>query len=93
MTLALSTFYRTALNRGRNVLQVETELSNTRAYLEIQSMLHDGDFDSVMDRILNKGLQDQIQRLALQDFRLCFDFVIKIPVMQQCLLILSPPAW
>lgn len=45
ITLALSTFYRTALNRGRNVLQVETELSNTRAYLEIQSMLHDGDFD------------------------------------------------
>ena len=45
MTLALSTFYRTALNRGRNVLQVETELSNTRAYLEIQSMLHDRDFD------------------------------------------------
>ncbi len=45
MTLALSTFYRTALNRGRNVLQVETELSNTRAYLEIQSMLHEGDFD------------------------------------------------
>ena len=45
MTLALSTFYRTGLNRGRNVLQVETELSNTRAYLEIQSMLHDGDFD------------------------------------------------
>ena len=45
MTLAMSTFYRTALNRGRNVLQVEAELSNTRAYLEIQSMLHDGDFD------------------------------------------------
>ena len=45
MTLAMSTFYRTALNRGRNMLQVETELSTTRAYLEIQSMLHDGDFD------------------------------------------------
>ena len=45
MTLAMSTFYRTALNRGRNMLQVEAELSNTRAYLEIQSMLHDGDFD------------------------------------------------
>lgn len=45
MTLAMSTFYHTALNRGRNVLQVEAELSNTRAYLEIQSMLHDGDFD------------------------------------------------
>lgn len=45
MTLAMSTFYRTALNRGENVLQVEAELSNTRAYLEIQSMLHDGNFD------------------------------------------------
>lgn len=45
MTLAMSTFYRTALNRGKNVLQVEAELSNTRAYLEIQSMLHDGNFD------------------------------------------------
>lgn len=45
MTLAMSTFYRTALNRGKNVLQVEAELSNTRAYLEIQSMLHDENFD------------------------------------------------
>lgn len=45
MTLAMSTFYRTALNRGRNTLRVEDELSNTRAYLEIQSMMHDGDFD------------------------------------------------
>lgn len=45
MTLAMSTFYRTALNRGRNTLRVEDELKNTRAYLEIQSMMHDHDFD------------------------------------------------
>ena len=45
MTLAMSTFYRTALNRGENTLRVEDELKNTKAYLEIQSMMHDGDFD------------------------------------------------
>lgn len=45
MTLAMSTFYRTALNKGKNTLCVEDELKNTRAYLEIQSMMHDGDFD------------------------------------------------
>ena len=45
MTLAMSTFYRTALNKGRNTLRVEDELKNTKAYLEIQSMMHDNDFD------------------------------------------------
>lgn len=45
MTLAMSTFYRTALNKGKNTLRVEDELKNTKAYLEIQSMMHDGDFD------------------------------------------------
>lgn len=65
MTLALSTFYRTALNRGRNVLQVETELSNTRAYLEIQSMLHDGDFDYEIEA-QTKILQCESLNLILQ---------------------------
>ena len=45
MTLAMSTFYRTALNKGKNTLSVEDELKNTKAYLEIQSMIHDNDFD------------------------------------------------
>lgn len=45
MTLAMSTFYRTSLNKGKNMLRVEDELKNTRAYLEIQSMMHDHDFD------------------------------------------------
>ena len=65
MTLALSTFYRTALNRGRNVLQVETELSNTRAYLEIQSMLHDGDFDYEIEA-QTEILQSESLNLILQ---------------------------
>ena len=65
MTLAMSTFYHTALNRGRNVLQVEAELSNTRAYLEIQSMLHDGDFDYEIE-VQPEILQCESLNLILQ---------------------------
>lgn len=65
MTLAMSTFYRTALNRGRNVLQVEAELSNTRVYLEIQSMLHDGDFDYEIE-VQPEILQCESLNLILQ---------------------------
>lgn len=65
MTLAMSTFYRTVLNRGRNVLQVEAELSNTRAYLEIQSMLHDGDFDYEIE-VQPEILQCESLNLILQ---------------------------
>ena len=65
MTLAMSTFYRTALNRGRNVLQVEAERSNTRAYLEIQSMLHDGDFDYEIE-VQPEILQCESLNLILQ---------------------------
>lgn len=65
MTLAMSTFYRTALNRGRNVLQVEAELSNIRAYLEIQSMLHDGDFDYEIE-VQPEILQCESLNLILQ---------------------------
>lgn len=65
MTLAMSTFYRTALNRGRNVLQVEAELSNTRAYLGIQSMLHDGDFDYEIE-VQPEILQCESLNLILQ---------------------------
>lgn len=65
MTLAMSTFYRTALNRGRNVLQVEAELSNTRAYLEIQSMLYDGDFDYEIE-VQPEILQCESLNLILQ---------------------------
>lgn len=65
MALTMSTFYRTALNRGRNVLQVEAELSNTRAYLEIQSMLHDGDFDYEIE-VQPEILQCESLNLILQ---------------------------
>lgn len=45
ITLALSSFYRTALNKGNNVLTFGEEIENLRSYLEIQLMMHDYEFD------------------------------------------------
>lgn len=58
ITLALSTFYRTALNKGKNILLIRDEISNIRSYLEIQQMMHDGSFDveiDVEDEIMECG--------------------------------------
>ena len=45
ITLALSTFYRTSLNKGKNVMPLSDELRNMRSYLDIQLMMHDYEFD------------------------------------------------
>lgn len=45
VTLALSDFYRTSLNKGRNTCTLEDELKNMNAYLDIQLMMHDYSFD------------------------------------------------
>lgn len=45
ITLALSAFYRTSLNKGNNIIQLSGEIENMRSYLSIQLMLHDYDFD------------------------------------------------
>ena len=44
VTLALSTFYRTALSKGEDVVTVENCIQNTKAYLEIQLVMHDHGF-------------------------------------------------
>ena len=49
ITLALSKFYRTALNKGNNVLPLEDEISNVKSYLDIQLMMHDYEFDVEID--------------------------------------------
>ncbi|XID93036.1 sensor histidine kinase [Paenibacillaceae bacterium WGS1546] len=38
---SLSTFFRTSLNRGRRLISVKEELANTRAYVDIQLIMHD----------------------------------------------------
>lgn len=49
VTLALSTYYRTSLNKGETMTTVENELNNIRAYLKIQRIMHDDSFDVVED--------------------------------------------
>ena len=44
VTLALSTFYRTALSKGEDVVTVENSIQNMQAYLEIQLTMHDNNF-------------------------------------------------
>ncbi len=45
ITLALSNFYRTSLNKGRNTLTVGEEISNAKSYIDIQLVMHDYGFD------------------------------------------------
>ena len=65
ITLALSSFYRTSLNRGKNVLTIEKEIENMKSYLEIQLCMHDNDFDVIMD-IDEEILPYQTLNLLLQ---------------------------
>ena len=45
MTLSLSAFYRTSLNKGKNYCSINDELKNMESYIDIQLMMHDFDFD------------------------------------------------
>lgn len=55
VTLLLSTFYRTALNKGKNRILLKDEVSNMKSYVEIQLIMHDYNFDvdiQIDDRLL-----------------------------------------
>lgn len=65
LTLLLSTFYRTALNRGNNILSIRDEISNMNSYLEIQLMIHDYGFQ-VVHEIDADILEFQTLNLILQ---------------------------
>jgi len=49
ITLALSSFYRTSLNKGKNTLRLGEEINNMSSYLEIQEVMHDNSFDVIID--------------------------------------------
>ena len=49
ITLTLSAFYRTSLNKGNNITHISGEIENMRSYLSIQLMLHDDGFDVTED--------------------------------------------
>ncbi|GGP08544.1 putative two-component sensor kinase [Oceanobacillus neutriphilus] len=45
MAQHLSTFYRTTLNKGRSIVEVEKELENVISYINIQQLMHSNSFD------------------------------------------------
>ena len=45
ITLLLSKFYRTSLNKGKNITSIKDEISNIQSYIDIQLMMHDNGFD------------------------------------------------
>ncbi len=49
ITLALSKFYRTALNRGKNIMSVQDEIENVKSYIGIKQIMHDHEFDVEFD--------------------------------------------
>ena len=44
VTLSLSMFYRTALSKGQDMVTVDNCIQNIKAYLDIQLVMHDNDF-------------------------------------------------
>ncbi len=56
ITLAMSSFYRTALNKGNNIILLKNEIENMKSYLEIQLMMHDYEFDTEIQ--IEEGLED-----------------------------------
>lgn len=45
MSKLLSTFYRTSLNKGKELITVEDELKNVTSYIAIQLIMHNHEFD------------------------------------------------
>ena len=65
ITLALSDYYRTTLNRGETFINIRGEILNIRSYLEIQLMMHDYGFE--VDYDLDPSLDEyQMPKLILQ---------------------------
>lgn len=65
ITLALSDYYRTTLNRGETFINIRGEILNIRSYLEIQLMMHDYGFE--VDYDMDPSLDEyQMPKLILQ---------------------------
>ena len=65
VTLALSTYYRTSLNRGETITSLENEVNNIRAYLRIQLIMHDDSF-TVEEEIDTSLFDYRVPKLILQ---------------------------
>lgn len=61
----LSSFYRTTLNQGKDLILIKDELLNTKSYLEMQLIMHDYNFD-VEYEVDEEILEGQMIKLVLQ---------------------------
>lgn len=62
ITNLLSQFYRTSLNKGLRITSVQGEITNVKAYLDIQQMMHRNSFDVVID------VEERVKPLAMLNF-------------------------
>ena len=65
MAQYLSTFYRTSLNNGKNIITVKEEVDNIRSYINIQLAMHSQGFCVEYD-FDEKIYQYKMQKLLLQ---------------------------
>lgn len=65
MAQLLSTFYRTTLNKGKNVISIKGEWDNTCSYVKIQNMMHSGKIKTEL-MIEESMFQYEILNLILQ---------------------------
>ncbi len=63
--LSLSMFYRTALSKGQDMVTVDNCIQNIKAYLDIQLVMHDNDFQVIWD-IDPEVKGDSVPKLLLQ---------------------------
>lgn len=49
ITTEMATFYRTALNKGNNIDYLSVEVTNIKAYVNLQLIAHENSFDIVYD--------------------------------------------
>ncbi len=65
VTLSLSMFYRTALSKGQDMVTVDNCIQNIKAYLDIQLVMHDNEFQVVWE-IDPEVKGDIVPKLLLQ---------------------------
>lgn len=57
ITTQLAAFYRTALNKGVNIDKLSVEISNIKAYINLQLMAHEESFDVIYE--IEKGIEEE----------------------------------
>ena len=65
VTLSLSMFYRTALSKGQDMVTVDNCIQNIKAYLDIQLVMHDNEFQVAWE-IEPEVKGDIVPKLLLQ---------------------------